>query len=113
MRYVRRLLIALAVCMALLPVATQANPVRHRFSGLVRVTQYTQCCITASGRHVFYGEVAAPSWIPLYAHVVIPGLGRFIVLDRGAFGDNTIDVYVPYYPYPGIRDWYRGVYFTS
>jgi 3D (Asp-Asp-Asp) domain-containing protein len=69
--------------------------------------------VTASGARVFYGEVAAPYWIPLYAQVVIPGLGRFVVLDRGAFNDNHLDVYVPWYPRAGVRDWYRGVYWTT
>jgi hypothetical protein len=89
------------------------RPVRHYLGGWTRVTQYTQCCVTASGARVFYGEVAAPYWIPLYAQVVIPGLGRFVVLDRGAFNDNHLDVYVPWYPFAGVRDWYQGVYWVA
>lgn len=86
---------------------------RHYLGGWTRITQYVQCCITASGSRVFYGEVAAPYWIPLHAHVVIPGLGTFVVLDRGAFNDNHLDLWVPYYPYSGIPDWRRGVYWTA
>jgi len=79
--------------------------------GWSRITQYVQCCVTASGWPVFYGEVAADPAIPFGAHVHIPGLGVFVVWDRGGGVRGAhLDVYVPYYPYPGIHDWYRGVY---
>lgn len=87
--------------------------VRHYFGGSTRVTYYDEGYITASGHPVFYGEVAAPYWVPLYSHVVIPGLGTFQVLDRGLLGSNQIDVYEPYVGYRRINDWYRGVYWWS
>jgi hypothetical protein len=95
--------------------AKHYTPVRHYLNGRYgwfRTTQYVQCCVTASGRTVFYGEVAAPYSIPFYAHVVLPGIGTFVALDRSAFNDR-VDIYVPYYPYPGIPDWVRGAYWTN
>lgn len=87
--------------------------VRHYLNGphgWTRTTQYVDCCVTASGVGVYYGEVAADPSIPFGATMVIPRLGRFTVYDRGgAVYGAHIDIWVPYYPY-GIRDYYRGVY---
>jgi hypothetical protein len=88
--------------------------IRHFFGGWTRTTWYVQCCITASGRRVFYGEVAAPDWVPLGATVVIPGLGRFLALDRGgAVWGNHLDVYLPWPGYHYVADYYTGVYWTD
>lgn len=106
---------SLLLCALCLPQSASARqskpwqPVRHYFPGWLRVTQYLDCCITASGRHVYYGEAAGPPWIPFGAVVVIPGLGRFTVWDRGgAVWGNHIDIWVPYYPRPDVKDWYKG-----
>lgn len=83
---------------------------RH-YLGWTRTTQYIDCCVTASGYHVYYGEVAADPSIPFGATVVIPGLGYFTVRDRGgAVYGSHVDIWVPYFPYHGIRDYYAGVY---
>ena len=104
------ILLALLWCLSAQPSLGRSLQGRHYLGGWTRTTQYNLCCITASGRSVYWGAVAAPYWIPLYAHVVIPGLHKtFLVLDRGLLGDNQIDIWVPYYPY-GIKDYYQGVY---
>ncbi len=91
-----------------------AGPTHHYLGGWTRTTQYTDCCVTASGRGVFFGELAAPTFIPFGARVTIPGLGVFTALDRGgAVQGNHLDIWVSRYPFPGIRDWYRGVYWTA
>jgi 3D (Asp-Asp-Asp) domain-containing protein len=117
----RRVFLSLVIVLALaaqlaLPAYTVARHARIRHylagpSGWTRTTQYTQCCVTASGARVFYGEVAADPSVPFGAHVHIPGLGVFVVLDRGgAVWGAHLDIYVPSYPRAGIRDWYRGVW---
>ena len=74
------------------------------------ITSYcacSKCCgktdgITASGKHVKYGYVAA-NWLPFGTKVRIEGLGIFEVQDRGAkslFGSKKnhikhLDVYMP------------------
>jgi len=81
--------------------------------GWTRTTQYTYGTITASGHHVYFGEVAADPSIPFGAHMVLPGLGTFTVWDRGgAVYGAHVDVYVPYYPYPAVPDWVQGAYWT-
>ena len=114
LRAVLALLILLCLCTP--NHASGARPTRHYLNGRygwTRVTQYDYGTVTASGARVFYGEVAADPSIQFGRHIVVPGLGRFVVLDRGGmvYGAH-IDVYVPFYPYPGIRDWYQGVYWT-
>lgn len=102
------------VLVLLLPPSAHAKhqAVRHSYTGWVRVTQYVDCCVTASGARVFYGEAAGPPGVPFGAKVHIPGLGVYTVLDRGpAVYGAHFDIWVPYYPYPGIRDYYRGVWY--
>lgn len=68
---------------------------RHYFGGATRVTQYLPTGNpTASGIYPYWGELAAPYWVPLYAHVTVPGVGRFVVLDRGLLGSNQVDIFV-------------------
>ena len=60
---------------------------------------------------VHWGELAADPSVPFGARMVLPGLGTFSVQDRGsAVLGAHVDVWVPYYPYPGIPDWVRGAY---
>jgi hypothetical protein len=120
MHRISALLAALAIMLCLLtPRDTTrppagAAPFRHYLGGWTRTTQYIDCCITASGRTVFYGELAAPPAIPFGSRVTIPGLGRFVVADRGgAVWGNHLDLWVPYVGYHDIKDWYRGVYWTA
>lgn len=100
--------------------ALQSGPVharhvvRHYLNGqygLTRTTWYDYGSITASGRGVFYGEVAADPSIPFGARMHVPGLGTFVVLDRGgAVWGAHIDIYEPYPGYKSIDDYYRGVW---
>jgi 3D (Asp-Asp-Asp) domain-containing protein len=55
--------------------------------------------------------LAAPSWIPFGAHVLIPGLGVFTVQDRGGgVWGNHLDIFMDYPGEHYVADWYRGVY---
>src|SRR5882672_8306923 len=69
------------------PSAVSSRPsrqVRHYFPGLLRVTQYLWTGNrTASGAWPYYGEAAGPPWMRFGTVVVVPGLGRFVILDRG------------------------------
>lgn len=98
------------------PVRIQARAAHwHIFPSALRVTQYTDCCVTASGRRVFYGEAAGPPWMPFGTKVRVPGLGTFVILDRGGLvqGCCHIDIWVPRFPLPGVRDWYSGATWLS
>lgn len=91
--------------------------VRHYLNGphgLTRTTWYDYGSITASGRPVFYGEVAADRGVPFGARMVLPGLGTFVVLDRGgAIVGTRVDVYLPYPGYRFVPDFVRGAYWTN
>ena len=78
------------------------------------MTQYTQCCITASGARVYYGEAAGPSWMSFGTVVVVPGLGRFVILDRGGLvqGCCHIDIWTPFVRY-AVHDWYAHAYWVK
>ena len=117
MRVARRLLIALASCVALLPAATQAKPVRHYFSGLVRTTWYVPYSPpnrTASGIWPHWGIVAAGPSIPFGARVHIPGLGTFLCEDRGGsvYG-NHLDVFLDYPGEHPVADYYAHVFWEN
>lgn len=108
------LALLLLVCLGLDEPTAQAHPTRHYLNGphgLTRSTWYDYGSITASGRPVFYGEVAADRDVPFGARMVLPGLGTFVVLDRGgAIVGARVDVYLPYPGYRFVPDWVRGVY---
>jgi hypothetical protein len=89
----RLLLLALAVLVALLLAVAPARAEEV----VVRLTWYTDCCLTYSGSATYPG-VAACSWgWAIGARLVLPDGMRVTCLDRGRLGGGLghIDVWVP------------------
>lgn len=108
MRTVIALLLALTL--AVQPAHAAKHPIRH-WMGTIRVTQYLWTSNrTASGYWPFVGECAADPSIPFGSRVTVPGLGTYIVLDRGSavYGAH-IDLFVWRLNY-SIHDYYAGAY---
>jgi hypothetical protein len=113
-----RAVLAVLVSFALAAtVAAHGHPprhTRHYLGGWTRTTWYVPYSPpnrTASGVWPRWGMLAAPSWIPFGAHVVIPGLGVFTVQDRGGdiVGDH-LDIFLDYPGEHHVADWYQGVF---
>lgn len=108
------LLMIAVLCLQSGPTEAKHQAVRHYLNGLhglTRATWYDYGSVTASGRGVFFGEVAADPSIPFGSTMVLPGEGTFVVLDRGGsvYGAH-VDVYLPYPGYRYVPDWVRGAY---
>ncbi len=93
--------------------AASASPNTARLAGLYRVTAYCPCkvcCgpnahgVTASGKAVRVGMVAADRSIPFGTVLDVPGYGRCVVEDRGgAIKGRRLDVY--YNTHAEARRW--------
>ena len=57
--------------------------------------------------------LAAPSWLPFGTRIHIPGLGVFLVEDRGGavYGCCHLDIYMDYAGEHHVNDYYQSVWY--